>query len=438
MLSIEEALALARANSEMVRIRGLEAGKAGDRLTQARARAFPSVVLEASGSWLADPPEGITLEAGELGTIPLSFPPWSIPLPSSDTVFVADAEHTYFTLDVSVSQPLFTWGKIAGAIAIAERELAAAGAEMVRQQRDIEKQAHAAYFGALLAEGSRAVLDEMRVAAEAVVTDRKRSLEEGAATRQEVLEAEATFSSVEAGLVEAGEKHATALESLSLLIGAQAGDIVLASGFRGALPALDEPSLKSAALAGSPRLSALRERAGQARARLSLEKGGALLRPDFSLAVTLGVTGQSIPWTSSGWTDTWDWDLRVSLGTRATLFDAGASAARIGEAGKDVEAVSLAIAQLEKSLGVEVRTAVQEARRRNAALAAARAEAAFREEQARNARISFDNELATREEMNSASLALLRSRLELLRAGYEMEDAMAEIEYLSGQSLGGR
>ena len=437
-LAIEEAIARAQSGSEPVRIKALEAGKAGDRLAQARARALPSIVLEASGSWLANPPEGITVRAGELGTIPLPVPPFSIALPSTDTVFVKDAEHTYFRADVSLSQPLFTWGKIAAAIAIAEREVAAAGAGLAGQRRDIGKQAHAAYFGALLAEKSLAVLAEMRIAAEAVRKDRQRAFEEGACIRQDVLQAEAALASVESKLVEAEESRATALEGLAMLSGIPAADIRLASGFRDALPALDEAALKTAATAGAPDLLAMRERAGQAREKLALENGGALLLPDFSLAVTLGVTGQKIPWASSDWTDTWDWDLRVSLGTRANLFDAGSSRAKAREAEKDVQAAGLGIAQLEKATGVRVRTAVQEARKKSAALAEARAKAGFAEEQARNARISFENELATREELNSASIALLSARLATLLAGYELEDALAEIEYLSGQDLGGR
>jgi outer membrane protein len=437
-LSIDKALSLAREGSEAVRIKELGAAKAGDRLAQVRARAFPSISLEASGSWLANPPEGITVKAGELGTIPLPVPPFSMPLPSTDIVFVPDAEHTYFKADLSLSQPLFTWGKIAAAIAISEREVAAAGAELAGQRRDTARQAHAAYFGALLAERSLDLLAGMRTAAQAVLEDRQRAFEEGASIRQDVLQAEAALASVESKLVEAEESSATALEGLSMLTGVPAADIRLASGFREALPALDEQALKAAAAGSTPELLALRERAGVAREKLALEKGGAVLLPDFSLAVALGVTGQKVPWASTDWSDSWNWDLRISLGTRANLFDAGSSRAKGREAGRDVEAAGLAIAQVEKLTAVKVRTGVQEARKKAALLAEARAKASAAGEQARNARVSFENELATREEMNSAAIALLSTRLAALGAAWELEDALAEIEYLSGQDLGGR
>ena len=434
-LSIDEALALARTNSEAVRMKSLEVQKSSDRLVAARAHAFPSLILDASGSYLANPPAGITLKTGELGRI--TTPLGTLIIPPSDVVVMEGAEHTYFKANATLSQPLLTWGKIPNAIALAEREVAASGAELARQQRDIEKQVHAAYFGAQLAETSLPLLREMEEIGEAILRDRSSAFEAGASTRQDVLEAEAGLSSLSARLIGAEEARATALESLSLLTDAALDGTTLSTSFRASLPGLDEQALKAAAVKSSPELQGARERAAQARTKLSLEKGGAMLLPDLSLAITLGVTGQKVPFASADWSDSWDWDLVVSLGTRANLFDAGASWAKIREAGRDVEGAALGIAQLEKAIGARVRTAVQQARQKRAAVEEARAKAALAEEQAKNARVSFENELATREEMNRAALGLLSARLAEAAAQHDLEAALEDIEYLTGERLGG-
>jgi outer membrane protein TolC len=433
--SIDEALSLARTSSEAVRMKSLEVLKSSDRLAEAKARAFPSLILDASGSYLANPPAGITLTTGELGRI--TTPIGTLILPPSDVVVVEDAEHTYFKANATLSQPLLTWGKIPNAIALADREVAVSGAELVRQQRDVEKQAHAAYFGALLAEESLPLLREMKRIGEAVLRDRRSAFEAGASTRQEVLEAEAGLASLSTKLIQAEESRTTALEGLSLLTGAALNDTTLSTSFRASLPGLDEPSLKAAAVKSYPELQSARERAAQARTKLSLEKGGAMLLPDLSLAVSLGVKGQKIPFSSSDWSDTWDWDLIVSLGARANLFDAGASWARIREAGRDVEGAALGIAGLEKAIGARVRAAVQQAREKSAAVEEAKAKAALAEEQAKNARVSFENELATREEMNRAALGFLSARLAVAGARHDLEAALEDIEYLTGERLGG-
>ncbi len=434
-LSIAEVLSLARANSEAVRLKALDVQKTSDRLAAARARALPSLTLDASGSYLADPPSGITLTTGELGRI--STPLGTLILPPSDVVVVQDAEHTYFKANATLSQPLLTWGKIPNAIALAEREVAVSGAELARQQRDVEKQTHAAYFGAVLAEASLPLLREMQAIGQAVLRDRQSAFEAGASTRQEVLEAEAGLASLSVKLIEADETRATARETLSLLTGAALDGTTLSTGFRASLPSLEEQTLKAMAAKSSPELQGARERAAQARVKLSLEKGGAMLLPDLSLAVSLAVTGQKIPFSSSDWSDSWDWDLAVSLGTRTNLFDAGASWAKIREAGRDVEGAALGIALLEKSIAARVRAAVQQARERSAAVEEAKAKAALAEELAKNARISFENELATREEMNRAALGHLTTRLALAAAQHGLEAALEEIELLIGERLGG-
>ena len=434
-LSIDEALALARTNSEAVRMKSLDMQKSSDRLVAARARAFPSLSLDASGSYLANPPAGITLATGELGRI--STPLGTLILPPSDVVVVEDAEHTYFKANATLSQPLLTWGKIPNAIAIAEREVAVSGAGLARQQRDVEKQAHAAYFGAQLAETSLLLLREMNQIGEAVLRDRRSAFEAGASTRQDVLEAEAGLASLSAKLIEAEEARATARESLSLLTGAALDGTTLSTSFRTSLPGFDEQALKATAVKSSPELQSARARADQARTRLSLEKGSAMLLPDLSLAVTLGVTGQKVPFASSDWSDAWDWDLAVSIGTRVNLFDAGASRAKIREAGRDIEGAALGIAGLEKAIGARVRAAVQQARQKGAAIEEARAKAALAEEQAKNARVSFENELATREEMNGAALGFRAARLAVAAAQHDLEAALEDIEYLTGERLGG-
>lgn len=433
-LTVEEAVALAREGSEAVRMKVLQAGKSEEVRAEARAKALPRLSLEASGSYLANPPEGISLQKGELGS--LSTPLGQIMLPDKDIVLAAGAEHTFFKASASLAQPLFTWGKIASAIRLAEEEVRIAGIDLERQRLDIGKDVRTAYFGALLAESSLSILARMRDTYAAVLSDRRKSFEEGASTRQAVLEAEAGFAALETKLVEARESLATARESLGMLAGADARDKELASGFRDSLPSLDEETLAASAIARSKDRELAVARSDQARTRIDLARGGAALLPDLSFAVTFDLTGQRIPFLDASWTDTWDWCLALSLGTRVTLFDAGESWARVGEAEKDLQTAVIGIVQLEKLLRVRVRMAVQEARERHAEVAEKRAKAALAEEQAKNARVSYENELATREEASMAELGRLTAELETALSLHAFERALGELEYLAGADLG--
>jgi len=79
-----------------------------------------------------------------------------------------------------------------------------------------------------------------------------------------------------------------------------------------------------------------------------------------------------------------------------------------------------------------IRKAIQEARSAFAELGAKRAAMEAAREQHKSVRASFDNELATREELGSSYLALGAAELEELSAEHRLECALAAIEYLCG------
>jgi len=436
-LSLAEALRLADETSEAVRIRALQAGARDAVLAEARSRRLPRLALEASASWLANPPEGITVGKGELGTIVIpGSPPTIIELPAEDLVFVEDAEPTYYKLGATLTQPLYTSGKIEAGIRLAELDRAAAGTELDRQRREIRRDAARAYHGAVLAGRSLPLLEAMRAACADIVADRHASFAEGTVTRQAVLDAEASLASLEARIVAAREARSSALEALAVLTGLTASGIDPVDGFRDACPRIDEDGLRALAAAGAPEVASARSRFEQAGVKRSLERAGAAFRPDLALSVAGSVSGQRTPFVGSDWTDSWDWSVVVSVGASATAFDSGASRARISAASSDIEAAGAALSQAEKLVRLSVRKAVEAARTAGAALAERRAKLALAGETAKNARVSWENDVASREQARLAEIARLAAALDLEAAGAALEDAIGEIEYRTGVPIG--
>lgn len=430
-LSIEEAVALSMDNAEAVRIKAQAVEKSRSRLAEARAKSLPSVSLESTLSYLANPPEGVTVHKGELGTLPLASPPFSLPLPDRDIVFLADTEHTYLTLDASIKQPVYTWGKIAAGIRLAALDVAGSRTELELQKREIRRETRRAYTGALLARLSLPVLEQMRSAFQDIVTDREHAFQEGLGTRQPVLEARAGLAAAERRLLENREGELTALESLRLLTGLQAQELALTTPLRDAPETLEEQVLLERALARSADLDLVRTRISQAQEKVRLERGGGLLRPDLSLALSLEVTGQKPPWTVD-WSDTWDWNLILSLGTQVKLYDGGEARARIDGSRSDLAMAAYGAAQTEKLLRLGVRQAVQETRLAAGEIAELAWKLEAAEEQQRNAQLSFENTLITREELRTAQLATDRVLLEQLAARQRLELALVELERLAG------
>ena len=431
-LTLKQAYDLTRTSSEAIRLRELALQKSRLAVGEAGSAILPHLDFQTDASYLINPPPGYTVTAGQLAKIPTAQ--GLLSLPQNDTTIGA-ALHNYFSAVATLSQPLFTWGKIRNAIDLAALQVDAAGTDLVAQQRDIDRQVHASYFAALLARDSEVVLARIRDTAALVVADRLKALDHGTINREAVLEAQANLASIEAKLTEAGQSRATALEGLGMLTGRAPEGIALATGFTAAMPALDEEAIRGKARSASTDMAAARTQIAQAQKKLSIEKGGSILLPDVSLGLSLGATGQEdLPF--SGWTwnnTTWTWDLMISVGMKMSVFDGMSSANRIGQAEKAMEMAGTGLSQQEKLLRLSVRKAVDAAVKADADVKEKQAQADYAEERLRNARTGFDSGAVSREDLLNADIFAGSAALDLLLARYTAEEARADIAHLTGE-----
>lgn len=447
-LTLEDACTLARKNSEAVHVKELAVQKSRLAREEAGSRALPHVDLQASASYLVHPPQGYTVGAGTLGTLSSEIPANSplhnlVPIPLGSFAippqdFTVGAQlHNYFTATASLSQPIFTWGKIRNAIDLASLEVDAAGTDLVAQQRDLDRDVHRAYFSVLLARDSESVLRRIRDTAAEIAADRQKSFDQGTINRETVLEAQANLASIEAKLSEAEQSKATALESLGLLTGTEPKVEDLSTGFRTQFPPLDEQSLREKARASSTALAASRTRISQAGKKLALEKGGELLRPDLSLGVQLGFLGQEdLPFSAWSWNNTtWDWDLMISLGVRMSVFDGLSSLQRVRQAEKDLEMAGMGLSLDEKQVGLDVRKAVDAAVKADSDVKEKQARADYAEERLHTTRASRENGMASRDDEHGADIQAGSAELDLIFARFSREEALADIAHLIGERI---
>jgi outer membrane protein TolC len=258
--------------------------------------------------------------------------------------------------------------------------------------------------------------------------------------RQDVLEAQANLASIEAKRVEAGQSEATALEGLGILTGLDPSAITLTTGYRTESPGLDEDSIQTAARSASTDLAGVRARMSQARKKLDLEKGGAILHPDVSLGVRLDVSGQEDLGYGDNWT--WDWDnstwnadVVISVGVKMSVFDGLASTRRVQQAEKDVEMAGVGATQTEKMVRMAVRKAIETAARADVEVKEKQAAADLAEERLKNARLSFDNGAVSRDDLHGADIMAGTAELDLQLALFTREEALADLARLTAQRL---
>lgn len=190
-------------------------------------------------------------------------------------------------------------------------------------------------------------------------------------------------------------------------------------------------------------MAAVRTQAGLARKKLAIEKGSSILLPDVSLGVTLDVTAQEPSWDVTQWTwawdpatgTGWDYDVIISVGVKMSVFDGLASTARIGQAQKDVEAAATGLSQTEKLVRMGMRSAIDAAVKADAAVKEKQAAADYAAERLKNARVSLDSGAASQDDLRGADILEGTAELDLLFAQYTREEAVADIEHMTGERM---
>jgi outer membrane protein TolC len=130
----------------------------------------------------------------------------------------------------------------------------------------------------------------------------------------------------------------------------------------------------------------------------------------------------------------WTWDLSLGLSAKVDLLDGGASAARKKEAAAQVDSARAALQAAGKGARLEVRRAVEAARKAEASLAAARARLDWAAEALKAARASAADQVISRSELYGAEIREATERLAVQGARYAVEESVADLERLG---LGG-
>jgi outer membrane protein TolC len=416
-VQITEALDLASAGADEIRARDGAVASSMAAVDAARANFLPKITSSVSGGWLANPPLGVTLKAGEMGVLPAAL--GGAKIPSTDLTFIDNAKPTWFKGNLTLSQPLFTWGKIGSAAAIAglEAQIAVAGREGAIL--NVRRQVETTYFTVRFCRETRAL-----------------SLGSGLSTQEQLLSSKADLADIDARIVEVDETERTALYSLGILTGLDTASIDLVSACRTEVPVYDEAALEDRASRTGESAVTARVRLSEANKKLALAKGSMMLLPDLQFFSSLDVSGQTVPFSGSIWLDkTWTWDLTVGIAAKTDLFDGGASYANIREAKAGLDAATAALSGQENAARLAARNAADTARKTQADIMRKTARCAWYAEALKAAQSSFKNQVISRAELNGASMREILGRIDLLQAQYNLEQAIADLELVNGRSF---
>lgn len=336
-------------------------------------------------------------------------------------------------VDLTVSQPLYTWGKVNAAIRAAEYGLKTADQQLRLYRQAAYRDVSAAYFDVLLARELHRLAVENQLQKARHLEEAKRKYAAGVATDYDVLAAEVSAENARPEAIRSQNVIRTARERLRFLLALGPEEVQVAGTLDMATPDRPVPVSYEAAL-----LSAGKQRPELADLRLRIGVYGELVRiADAENKPRLDLKG------GAGWhwtnldemvpkreADGAAWN--VGLYLTFPFFDGFKSSGKVAQARSDLRTKQIEESKLLDSIALEVREAgyaLQEAAEIYQAVSGTVRQA---ERLVQMAEKGYEYGVKIRLEVEDAQLNLLRARGNLARAQRDYRVARVNYEWASG------
>lgn len=254
--------------------------------------------------------------------------------------------------EISLQQPLYTFGRISGGIEQAESAYEAGRAGFEDDRQELTHEVITTYHDVILAREMVSVQEDLQRQLEGHKETVEANLDAGTVTELDLHEAEVALSEVEQELLEARTALKTARDGFKILLGLdQRAEVRLTPGDEQMLQDLEKKALELARgdqeldLADNPTLEQLDHQLEASRTGVDVAE--AERYPTIALAGSYSWEDEDFGFENSSWS--------VSLNVSMDIFDGGQRRAEIEQADAELEQLKYSQEELEDSLRMEAR-----------------------------------------------------------------------------------
>jgi outer membrane protein len=399
-LSLEEALTLARQNNEDVKIALAELDKARGRKREAYSAALPYIGFQAGYTRNVLRPVIFFGDPSTNQTIPITI-----------------GEKNDYLMSVSFQQALYTFGRVGGAIEIADDYLRNAEAGTEASRRQVELEVVEAYYQTVLAERMLTISRQSLEQAKRYFQETIQKLDQHVASRFDSIRAEVEVKNREPDVVSA--ENAIRLSHLNLkrLIGVERRvPVVLTDKLIYEPQAYSLEQAVEEACRSRPDITAVRFQVQMTEKIVEVTKRSNF--PFLSLVGSYNLEGQASDRYFPP-RDQFVRSLGVGLSLSFPLFDGLANRGRVSQAQADFNVARYSLMKMEKAVALAIQQLYDQLLADEEHLKSQSATVSMAEEAYRLALVRFKNGLSTALELEDAELALTSSRLHQLNAVYQ-------------------
>ncbi len=396
--TLEEAIKVALTNNREILVAKEKSEEAKQRMKEAKAGYFPTINLSSTYTHLNEAP--------------------SMSIPGYDSVEMGKVDN--YLSQFSLTQALYTSGNLSYANKQADIGYQMAQEDMKNAQNRITFQVRKAFYAVLLAQENVEVTEKALDQAKRHLTVVENFFKVGVVSKFDLLRTRVEVANLKPDLVQARNNLRLSQESLANLLSLPSDSLEL-EGELSFRPL--EVSLEEAIDKGLQERSDLRS--------LKLQKKMlevALKLAEVQNKPTLALVGNYQYENPSEGEDKWGEEWNLNLVLSIPFFDGWANRARVAQRASQIKQIDLSLQQLEAGIDLEVKKAFWDLEASKERIYAQEKNIEQAEEALSIAEVRYQSGAITNLEVLDAQLALTRVRLGYLKALYDHNVAVAELE----------
>lgn len=294
----------------------------------AKANYQPTIELLLTSTYMPNPPIGkTTISVDELSS------QLGVVIPGAAAgeyiTLYNGMKNVYYNAGLSITQPLFTWGKIPNAVRLYTQvaEIRALAIEDTSNQLTAQLKARVSalkYMDDILV-----LLNQTKDTADELVQVSQDAYDNGMILKQDVAKAKISAMEIDVTRQEIMKEYRTNLQELRTLTGnedLQANDIDYSVNEEEiqAIVAIDHDELYAMATrASSEPLTMLRKQTQALQLKKKIAQDSLYWKPDLALQVSLSYGGSALPLVETNWYRADDYGLYLTLAVKSTVWDGG-------------------------------------------------------------------------------------------------------------------
>ena len=435
VLTLEESIALAKQSNLTLQTAEQNLKAAEAQVRAARAGLLPRVTASGNYTYFKDIQKSVIQAEGGFG-FPMPGREMDGPAPpsadnESDLIELEFGAHHNVQGTVSLTQPIFAWGRYYYGYQAAKLNYQAVQRDVDAAYNQIRLDVSEAFYGALVAQEFVRVAQQSVALVEEQLTIAEASLDAGAATNFDVLRAKVQLANARSQLIRAQNGVQTAKNAYKTVLNIPLSENVSVKGTleiseNHKIPALKLEALIQHALGNRPEVHRTQFAEDAIRKQIDIAKTRS--RPDLGFFTNYQIS-QNERLTEMN--RIWSLGFQINI----PIFDGFATRAAVQQTETTLKQVQLGGTQMKVGVEFEVRAAYLNLRGAETIIEVQREAVAQAQESVRIANLQFQNGIITTVALTDTQLALAQAEVNRLQAYHDYIVGLARLEKAIGQKL---